>query len=76
MQEQSVRDALSGLHNRRYFDEMFALECERANRYNQQLSLVIVDLDFLKRINDEMGHLAGDEAIRQTGAIFQRSPVA
>ncbi len=70
VQEQSVRDALSGLHNRRYFDETFALECERASRYNQQLSLVIVDLDFLKRINDEMGHLAGDEAIRQTGAIL------
>ena len=70
VQEQSVRDALSGLHNRRYFDETFAHECERASRYNQQLSLVIVDLDFLKRINDEMGHLAGDEAIRQTGAIL------
>ena len=70
VQEQSVRDALSGLHNRRYFDETFALECERASRYNQQLSLVMVDLDFLKRINDEMGHLAGDEAIRQTGAIL------
>ena len=70
VQEQSVRDSLSGLHNRRYFDETFALECERANRYNQQLSLVIVDLDFLKRINDEMGHLEGDEAIRQTGAIL------
>jgi two-component system, cell cycle response regulator len=70
VQEQSVRDALSGLHNRRYFDESFALECERASRYNQQLSLVIVDLDFLKPINDEMGHLAGDEAVRQTGAIL------
>jgi two-component system, cell cycle response regulator len=70
VQEQSVRDALSGLHNRRYFDETFALECERASRYNQQLSLVIVDLDFLKRINDDLGHLAGDEAIRKTGAIL------
>jgi diguanylate cyclase (GGDEF)-like protein len=72
VQEQSVRDALTGLFNRRYFDESLSLEFERASRYNQPLTLVMVDLDYLKQINDEQGHLAGDAAIRQIGAILSQ----
>ncbi len=67
VQEQSVRDGLTGLYNRRYFDEVLISEFERASRYNQPLSLVMVDLDHLKIINDTMGHLAGDAAIKMTG---------
>ncbi len=70
VQEQSVRDGLTGLFNRRYFDESMAIEFERASRYNQPLTLVMVDLDHLKFINDGMGHLAGDAAIKQTGEIL------
>lgn len=70
VQEQSMRDGLTGLFNRRYFDESMAIEFERASRYNQPLTLVMVDLDHLKIINDRMGHLAGDSAIRQTGEIL------
>jgi two-component system cell cycle response regulator len=70
VQEQSVRDALTGLFNRRYFDEALAIEVERASRYNQPLTLVMVDLDHLKRVNDEQGHLAGDAAIKQTGEVL------
>jgi two-component system cell cycle response regulator len=72
VQEQSVRDALTGLFNRRYFDEAFAIEFERASRYNQPLSIVMVDLDHLKIINDTMGHLAGDAAIQMTGETLLR----
>jgi diguanylate cyclase (GGDEF)-like protein len=72
--EQSVRDALTGLFNRRYFDESLAIEFERASRYGQSLSLVMVDLDHLKIINDSQGHLAGDAAIRMTGeALLKQS---
>jgi len=70
VQEQSVRDGLTGLFNRRYFDESLAIEFERASRYGQPLTLVMVDLDHLKMINDELGHLAGDMAIKQTGEIL------
>ena len=70
VQEQSVRDGLTGLFNRRYFDESMTIEFERASRYNQPLTLVMVDLDHLKIINDGMGHLAGDSAIKQTGEIL------
>lgn len=70
VQEQSVRDALTGLFNRRYFDEALTIEYERASRYNQPLTLVMVDLDHLKKINDEQGHLAGDAAIKQIGEVL------
>jgi len=60
---ESILDPLSGLNNRRYFDERLAEEFERARRYGQPLALVIVDVDHFKRINDELGHAAGDAAI-------------
>ena len=53
-------DALTGLHNRRYFHETLAREVARAHRYNRNLALIIFDLDDFKAINDRIGHLAGD----------------
>jgi diguanylate cyclase (GGDEF)-like protein len=53
-------DALTGLHNRRYFHEMLAREVARAQRYDRKLALVVFDLDDFKAINDRIGHLAGD----------------
>lgn len=70
VQEQSVRDGLTGLFNRRYFEESLQIEFERASRYGQPLTLVMLDLDYLKKINDQMGHLAGDDAIRKIGEIL------
>lgn len=72
VQQQSVRDGLTGLFNRRYFDESLKIEFERASRYNQPLTLAIIDLDNLKKINDELGHLAGDSAIRQIGETLHK----
>ena len=58
-------DALTGLHNRRYFHETLAREVARAQRYNRNLALVVFDLDDFKAINDRIGHLAGDAVIAE-----------
>src|ERR671929_1426621 len=55
-------DALTGLHNRRYFHETLAREVARAHRYDRRLALLVFDLDDFKAINDKIGHLAGDSA--------------
>jgi diguanylate cyclase (GGDEF)-like protein len=58
-------DSLTGLHNRRYFYETLAREVDRAQRYQRRLSLVIVDVDGFKEINDRIGHLAGDSVLAE-----------
>ena len=58
-------DSLTGLHNRRYFHETLAREVDRAQRYQRRLSLVIIDVDGFKEINDRIGHLAGDAVLAE-----------
>jgi diguanylate cyclase (GGDEF)-like protein len=58
-------DALTGLHNRRYFHETLAREVARAQRYGRRLALVVFDLDDFKAINDRIGHLAGDGVLAE-----------
>ncbi len=71
--EQSVRDGLTGLFNRHHFDASLPIELERARRYHQPLTLALLDLDSFKKINDELGHLAGDTAIRKIGEILLKN---
>ena len=59
-------DALTGLHNRRYFHETLGREVARAQRYDRQLALVVLDLDDFKAINDRIGHLTGDAVIAES----------
>ena len=61
-------DALTGLHNRRYFHETLAREVARAHRYNRSLALIVFDLDDFKAINDRIGHLAGDSVLADAAA--------
>ena len=63
-------DGLTGIFNRRYFELRITEEIERASRYSHELSVVMVDIDHFKRINDEFGHLLGDEVLRQIGRMF------
>lgn len=61
----SKTDPLTGLWNRRHLEETLEAEFKRAKRYNKELSLMIIDLDHFKYINDTYGHMAGDEVLRQ-----------
>jgi diguanylate cyclase (GGDEF)-like protein len=58
-------DALTGLHNRRFFHETLARECARAHRYNRKLALIVFDIDDFKVVNDRVGHLAGDAVLAE-----------
>ena len=59
-------DALTNLHNRRYFHETLAREVARAHRYNRRLALIVFDLDDFKAVNDRIGHLSGDAVIAES----------
>jgi diguanylate cyclase (GGDEF)-like protein len=67
MQELAARDKLTGLYNRRLFEEQFDAAVARSLRNGEELTLLVVDLDGLKRINDLGGHPAGDEALKALG---------
>jgi diguanylate cyclase (GGDEF)-like protein len=69
----AVTDPLSGLFNRRYFHERLEEELDRARRHNTSVTLLMIDIDNFKKINDRFGHLAGDLVIRGVGDILKRS---
>jgi two-component system cell cycle response regulator len=71
LEEQSVTDALTGLKNRRFFDERLREEFGRAQRYGDHLSLIMLDLDHFKEVNDRHGHPAGDVVLREAGALIR-----
>jgi diguanylate cyclase (GGDEF)-like protein len=73
LQETAARDTLTGLYNRRLFEEQLEAAVARSLRAGEDLSLLIVDLDGLKRINDLGGHVSGDLALRTLGDALQAS---
>ena len=70
---QAVTDGLTGLYNRRYFEEYLKKETIRAIRQQQPFSIIGLDLDFLKQINDKYGHAYGDIAIKTVASVLQRN---
>lgn len=64
LREVAFIDGLTGLHNRRFFDERFNAELQRAQRNKSSLAIALIDVDFFKRYNDHYGHLSGDDCLR------------
>ena len=73
VKEQAVTDALTGLNNRRYFEEEAQKEVLRAQRQGQKFTLIGLDLDHLKQINDKFGHSSGDIAIKTVADVLKRN---
>jgi diguanylate cyclase (GGDEF)-like protein len=71
VQTQAMTDSLTGLYNHRYFQERLDREIKMADRNNESLSLILLDLDHLKRINDTHGHRAGDATLCHVACILQ-----
>jgi diguanylate cyclase (GGDEF)-like protein len=71
LREQSIRDPLTGLFNRRFFEEFLIREMARAERKTRQLSVIVLDIDHFKQVNDTFGHSAGDTVLRHVGPILQ-----
>jgi two-component system, cell cycle response regulator len=68
----AIRDALTGLYNYGYFKEALHYEVEKSRRYQMPLSLLFLDIDNFKQVNDTLGHLKGDKTMRQVAAILKQ----
>lgn len=71
LQNQSIRDPLTGLFNRRYLEESLSRELRRADRMNHSLSIIMIDVDHFKRFNDTYGHEAGDTVLHTLGNFLR-----
>lgn len=65
-------DGLTGIFNRRYFEMRIVEEIDRARRFGKGMAVIMVDIDQFKRLNDEFGHLLGDEVLRQVSSVFHQ----
>lgn len=71
LEELNTQDALTGLRNRRYFDKKITMEFRRSRREQSPLAVAMIDIDHFKKINDQHGHLCGDEAIKHVAASIK-----
>jgi diguanylate cyclase (GGDEF)-like protein len=65
-------DGLTGIFNRRFFEMRIVEEIERARRFNTGMAIIMADIDQFKRLNDEFGHVLGDEVLRQVSSLFNQ----
>ena len=72
MKQLAYVDGLTGIHNRRYFEMRLVEELERAGRFQGRMSLIMLDIDHFKKMNDEFGHLLGDEMLRAVSGILKQ----
>ena len=73
LRAQATIDPLTGCHNRRGFDEILGVEFTRARRYHRPLTLVLLDIDHFKAVNDEFGHEVGDNALQRIGRAVRHT---
>jgi two-component system, cell cycle response regulator len=73
MYEAALRDGLTGVFNRRYFEERLRAEFSFASRHGSALALLFLDLDHFKKVNDTLGHLAGDSVLKQFAKLVSKS---
>lgn len=73
LQINAATDALTGLYNRRLFEEYFAKELNRSKRFGQQLALILMDLHRFKEVNDRYGHLQGDQALQIAATALRKT---
>jgi diguanylate cyclase (GGDEF)-like protein len=70
-QELAFTDELTGIFNRRYFNQRYQREVTRAMRYKRQLSVLMIDIDHFKQYNDTLGHIKGDQALKQMAKLLE-----
>ncbi|GAC21850.1 sensor domain-containing diguanylate cyclase [Paraglaciecola arctica] len=73
LQQKNTLDALTGIRNRSYFDKKYQAEVRRSRREQTQLSVVMMDIDHFKNVNDQYGHLVGDECIRAVAHTLEKA---
>ena len=73
IQELAMRDSVTGLLNRRALEEALAREIKAGTRYSASACLILIDLDYFKVVNDQLGHLAGDQVLKSTAALMRRA---
>ena len=74
LSELSIRDGLTGLYNRRRFDEVFDMEWRRSMRSMRPLALLMIDVDHFKDLNDSYGHQRGDDCLREIARVLEDQP--
>ena len=72
LRELAFRDELTGLYNHRYFQDVFESELHRSLRYKHPLSLLLIDIDYFKNVNDTFGHVVGDHVLKEVSQIMVR----
>lgn len=72
LRESSLRDGLTGVYNRRYLDSAFATVLAECRATSRSLAVLVADIDHFKRINDETGHLVGDDCLRMVARLIER----
>lgn len=73
LQEKNTLDALTGIRNRSYFDKKYQAEVRRSRREQTKLSVVMMDIDYFKNVNDQYGHLVGDECIKTVARTLEKA---
>jgi len=73
LRDQAVRDPLTGLYNRHYFNSLIASELDRSDRYGHPLTLMMVDIDGFRAINNRFGHLKGDDVLREVAVFLEEN---